>query len=82
MTKTATHATASIQFGQLDSDGHVIRVETYRGLEDKHPVESTVQVGDARWDAAFGSSDTEKICSILDWTGNTEHDREYVHVTF
>ena len=80
--ETATHATASMQFGQIDTDQHKIHVTTYFGSDDEAGQHKIIEVSNVEWDAANGDSTNEKIESILGWWGTTEHDGEYVHVFF
>jgi len=82
----ATSGVATIQFGQLDDDPHVITVEYWGPSPDyDDPVllaENDIEVNDADYDAACGETPCQKMASLLNWIHNTEFDRAVVHVTF
>jgi len=42
--ETATHATASMQFGQIDTDQHKIHVTTYHGSDDEAGQHKIIEV--------------------------------------
>ena len=81
--KTATHAMATVAFGRLEGDDHTIHITTYTGEAAESGTSETVVVSDDDWEAAAGTSEAEKIESVLGWGGLlTEHDRGVCHVTF
>lgn len=82
-TKTATHAMATIAFGRLEGDDHTIHVTTYAGEAAASGSSRAVAVSDDEWEAAYGTSEAEKIESVLGWGGLlTEHNREVCFVWF